>query len=310
MPVRVGVVIPVYNRAALAVEAFGHVCAQTRAPDRLAIVDDGSTDDTEARLAAALAEMKPAFDVEVIQQTNAGASAARNRGAEAVGDCDVIAFYDSDDIWPADFLARAAAAFDGVGEDVVAVSSDRLDRSEATGESELVGCDDVPADAAERFFAVGTPITSATAVRRQAFWDAGGFDAKVVCHNDTDLFLRMCVRGKWGYLPGLPVVIRRDTGEAHLTDGLRSMALRIEIAHVLDRFIHDAGGRDVLPAKVWRVALSRRWQRVGRGLLRRGENGQAAWCFRRSLTIARWRPKAWLLRAMTSGTEPVRPGRL
>lgn len=93
---RISVIIPVYNRAAMLREALRSVEGQSRPPDEIIVVDDGSTDESgEAALE---------FEgVSLIQQPNRGISAARNAGiAKALGD--LVAFLDSDDLWHEDKL--------------------------------------------------------------------------------------------------------------------------------------------------------------------------------------------------------------
>lgn len=87
---RVSVIIPTYNYAQFVTEAIDSVLSQTRLPHEVIIVDDGSTDDTRARVA------RYGDRVRYIFQENRGLSAARNAGlAAATGDA--LALLDSDD---------------------------------------------------------------------------------------------------------------------------------------------------------------------------------------------------------------------
>lgn len=88
----VSVVIPTYNRAPLIGRALESVLSQTRAGDEVIVVDDGSTDDTEAKLAS--------WRDRVVYRKvpNGGAGNARNAGL-ALARNPLIAFLDSDDEW-------------------------------------------------------------------------------------------------------------------------------------------------------------------------------------------------------------------
>ena len=88
----ISVVIPNYNRAALIGETLANVLAQSRPPDEVIVVDDGSTDDS-----AAVVE-RFGKRVTLIRQTNRGPGAARNRGVAAAHG-ELIQFMDSDDLW-------------------------------------------------------------------------------------------------------------------------------------------------------------------------------------------------------------------
>ena len=99
----ISVVIPTYNRSALAVRAIETALAQSIRPAEILVVDDGSTDDTPD----VLARYEP--PVRIIRQTNGGSSAARNRGVEEATRT-WIAFLDSDDVWRTDHLERSLDA--------------------------------------------------------------------------------------------------------------------------------------------------------------------------------------------------------
>ena len=88
----ISVVIPNYNRAALIGETLDNVLAQSRPPDEVIVVDDGSTDDS-----AAVVE-RFGKRVTLIRQDNRGPGPARNRGLAAAGG-ELIQFMDSDDLW-------------------------------------------------------------------------------------------------------------------------------------------------------------------------------------------------------------------
>src|SRR5882724_669932 len=87
----VSVIIPTYNRAAFVTVAVDSALNQTRVPDEIIVVDDGSTDETDR----VLRQYGP--PVRVVRQENRGRSAARNVGlSQATGDA--VMFLDSDDL--------------------------------------------------------------------------------------------------------------------------------------------------------------------------------------------------------------------
>jgi glycosyltransferase involved in cell wall biosynthesis len=106
----VSVVVPLYEKGRYVERALRSIFQQTFDDYEVIVVDDGSTDDGAARVAA-LHHPR----VRLIQQPNAGPGAARNRGiAEARGA--IIAFLDADDEWQPDYLRRAVAALDAHAE--------------------------------------------------------------------------------------------------------------------------------------------------------------------------------------------------
>src|SRR6185436_16669245 len=94
MAPRVSVILPTFNRLEWLPASVGSICEQTFTDWELVLVDDGSTDGTDA-WARALRDARVKF----IYQPHTGCiAAARNRGlSESSGAW--IAFLDSDDRW-------------------------------------------------------------------------------------------------------------------------------------------------------------------------------------------------------------------
>jgi glycosyltransferase involved in cell wall biosynthesis len=86
------VIIPTYNRARLLARTLESVWLQRFNDYEIIVVDDGSSDDTQAYLQSLHDKVR------YVQQTNRGPGAARNMGiGQARGD--YIALLDSDDLW-------------------------------------------------------------------------------------------------------------------------------------------------------------------------------------------------------------------
>ncbi len=105
---RLAVVIPLYNHAAYIGPALESVYDQTRPPDRVIVIDDGSSDDSFS-----VAKKLARSGTELVRQENSGAHATLNRGVEMAGDCERVAILNSDDVWHPTRLARCEAALAG-----------------------------------------------------------------------------------------------------------------------------------------------------------------------------------------------------
>ena len=98
------VAIPAYNAARTIRATLDSVLRQTRAPEEILVVNDGSTDETGAILEAYGPRIR------LIQQENKGLAGARNVAChEASGE--LIAWIDADDIWHPTYLETQATSF-------------------------------------------------------------------------------------------------------------------------------------------------------------------------------------------------------
>lgn len=100
----VSVVIPSYNHARYVSLAIESVLAQTYLDWEAIVVDDGSTDETQATVARFTDPR-----VRYLYQENQGLSAARNAGIR-IAHGEYLAFLDADDEWAPDFLRRCVEA--------------------------------------------------------------------------------------------------------------------------------------------------------------------------------------------------------
>ncbi len=182
----ISVVIPTYNRRDVLPRAIDSVLAQTSSPDEIIVVDDGSDDGTAGIIQRAYPQVR------VIDQKNAGVSAARNLGiTSARGEW--IALLDSDDAWLPQKLERQLQVL-----------------LQHPG-FRLVHCDEMwfrngvrinPMDKHKkqggRIFRQCLPICcispSSVLIHRSLFDEVGRFDTGLPACEDYDLWLRVCAR--------------------------------------------------------------------------------------------------------------------
>lgn len=109
------VVVPLFNKEALVSRSLRSILAQTVDAFELIVVNDGSTDGSR-RVVSSIPDRR----VRLIDQENAGVSAARNRGIREAR-ADLIVFCDADDEWHVGHLADIVGLKSGFpGADVYA----------------------------------------------------------------------------------------------------------------------------------------------------------------------------------------------
>lgn len=251
--VRVAVLIPSYNHGRYVAEAIESVLAQTRAPDEIVVVDDGSTDDSVAIL------QRYGERIRLYTQPNAGIGATYNRLLGETS-ADIVAFLESDDVLEPHYLevclralreqgvawvSTARMVIDSAGAPTGRVLGKRSPGTRYTTESMLGG---------DLGFAY-TPV-----VRTDALRDVGWFDTDYSIGADSEISLRFSTRHPMGYVE-TPLYRYRLHG-ANVSDG----ALRDseEVLEILRRFResewarrHPAAVRKGLARLAGRVASLR-----------------------------------------------------
>lgn len=198
--VLVSVVIPTRDRAELVVRAVASVLAQTHAALDVVVVDDGSADDTAARLSAVA---DPRLRV-LAHPVGRGVSAARNTGLGTVRGA-YAALLDSDDEW---LPAKTERQLAFMRERNLAVSQ--------TQEIWMRHGRRVNPNTASRkpdgfFFEQALArclVSPSTVMGSRAYWEEmGGFDESLPACEDYDLWLRTLLRHPIGLLDA-PLAVR------------------------------------------------------------------------------------------------------
>lgn len=105
------VIVPAFNAEVTLARTLESLQRQTRAPDEVVLVDDGSTDGT-AEIARSFLPVLPML--RVISTPNRGVSEARNAAIRA-SSSDVIAPLDSDDVWHPTYLEKMVGRYEERG---------------------------------------------------------------------------------------------------------------------------------------------------------------------------------------------------
>ena len=287
----VAVVVPVWNRAGLVLRCLESIRAQTLVPQSVIVVDDGSTDGTADSVDAWMREHGGALGITLLRQPHAGAAAARNAGLAAIGEAPFVAFLDSDDCWPSDFLARAVAAL-GHQPAAVAASADRLRIDLRQERRTLDSLIPLARDPIKWLFSRGAGVGSSTVFRAAAVRAAGRYPEQVATGHDCVLFCRIAPLGAWLHCPGEPVTFLRHhalaMGQAgHLCEQYPDHEMMW--ARIYEELAHELGPEHV-PATFRRRALAIRWRQAGAAMNRIDRTRDARGCYARAV---RWRPWSW-----------------
>ncbi len=112
---KVTIVVPVYNVGRYLATCLRSLQAQNYSNLHVICVDDGSTDGS--RKTAQRFQKK--LNLTIIQQPNAGISAARNNGVQAIKQTDYMMFLDSDDSLAANSISQLVRQAEKTGSDFV-----------------------------------------------------------------------------------------------------------------------------------------------------------------------------------------------
>jgi glycosyltransferase involved in cell wall biosynthesis len=193
--IQVSVIIPAFNAAETIIRAIDSVRIQAIPGLEIIVINDGSSDDTAAIVAA---NIRTEENIRLIElESNSGVSAARNAGINVAKGM-YLAFLDADDIWLPEKLRKQIDMMRS--DDTIALVSCNSQLVTESGVPLKVGhVNRPPAEGYEawktlliyNFLPTPTILTRTSLVK-----EIGGFDETLAVGEDLDLWIKIGLRGK------------------------------------------------------------------------------------------------------------------
>jgi glycosyltransferase involved in cell wall biosynthesis len=283
---RISVAVPARNVGPWVAETLDSVLGQTRPPDEVIVVENGSDDDTREVLEGYRDR------VTLVEMPCRGAPAAYNRGfAEATGE--YVAMCPADDVWRPEKLERQAAAIAAHPEADVFFGHARHFGADTSEYERPPGEGMLDRSALTRALYAENLIAAPTVLIRRAFFERVGRFREDILVEDYEFWMRALHAGaSFFYDPHLLVDFRRHGSNL----SSRLLDMREQVIHP----VHLTYAGDVEPALARRV-LAADLRQIGRYHLDAGHPAEARTAYRGSL---RHRPSLKALLAVAALTLP------
>ena len=259
------VIIPTYNREMFILEALESVALQTAAPYEVIVIDDGSTDRTQALIT------KHFPFVVYLRTPNQGVSTARNTGFQ-ISKGNIIAFLDSDDLWLPRKLEEQLAYLEKNPQIRILHCNEEWRRT-----GKLVPQKKYHEKKGGELFFESLPrcmiSPSAVIMRREIMIEFGQFDEDLAACEDYDLWLRITSSEPVGFVEKT-LVVKRGGHADQLSKRVPSLdRYRIRSLEKIVKDIHLTPKKK-LAAK--REAI-RKINIYRKGALKRGKHQRVKW---------------------------------
>jgi glycosyltransferase involved in cell wall biosynthesis len=182
------IIIPVYNKEKFVAKTIESVLSQTFTDYEIIIVNDGSTDQSEAKISTFKDNR-----IQYYSKKNEGVALARNFGIEKAT-ADYICFLDADDFWDPAFLETMQRYSSELPEQKVFAAAIEIETKNktipahysipSTSDFEIVNF----FDASQKECALWT---SSVCINKSVFEKVGDFDTKIKHGEDTELWIRI-----------------------------------------------------------------------------------------------------------------------
>jgi glycosyltransferase involved in cell wall biosynthesis len=202
----VSVVIPSYNHAKYIGRTLSSIYAQTLKPQRLLIIDDGSTDNS-IEIIEGLLDDAP-FPAELIARENRGLSATLTEAKRHLADeslrleTSFFAYLGSDDAWRPDFLEKRVALLNSRPGAVLAYGNAySIDADDRVIDCSIEWANYTDGDARSMLLDGIAPMSPTVLYRSAAIRDLTWNENSRL--EDYDFYLRLSTRGEFAYAPSI-----------------------------------------------------------------------------------------------------------
>jgi len=236
-PPTVSVIIATYNRAQYLAQCLDSVLAQTRPPEEIVVVDDGSTDDTP------IVAQRYADHIRYKRQENQGKSVALNNAIpEAVGTH--VCVFDDDDVMLPDALARHHAYL-RAHPDIDYTYSGKYYFDDYPGQTlgiwersewrvgQLDACS--PEELLIKTMEWNGTLMQGMLVPVRCLTEVGLFDASMLRTQDYDMMLKLARRFRGASIDAITFVHRNHGGARGPGASLHDEQMRHAVWHEYDR---------------------------------------------------------------------------
>ena len=231
----IGVAMSAFNQGHLVAESIESLLDQTRRPDRIVVVDDGSTDDTTS-----VVSRYEEHGVNLIRLKRRGVSEVLNTAAVNL-ETDYLAIQAADDVSRPERLEVELDAAETDGSLLVTSLPTVIDENSRTVDDKIASefftfpGDEVPL--LRRLFKTGNLLCASSAfIRLDAFKMAGGFHPRLLHLQDHWLWVRLAGLGSVTRLGDRLVCYRRDSSGGNLSNPGNDHRMRVELGYCYRHF--------------------------------------------------------------------------
>ncbi|NOR72214.1 MAG: glycosyltransferase [Methylomarinum sp.] len=220
----VSIIIPAYNAELYLKTAINSILSQTYQNFEIIVVNDGSSDLTEA-----VAKQFTDSRIHIISQSNGGMSSARNAGLR-LAKGDYIAFLDADDYWLPKKLEKQVMLLQQNPNLGFCSTQTRVETPEGAFVNDWL-CPVISISTLHTIMAETAAISgsaSSVLARKELQLKAGFFDEALTGLEDTDMWIRFSAISDYCCIPEtLTVILKRSNSVSRSLSNMRTSGLAV-----------------------------------------------------------------------------------